>query len=73
MEAMMSSAVYFGSARQARLVAGETLPAKLDLILDRLKIRDRVKGETVAVKMHTGNNLGYSTVHHFSCGRSFAP
>jgi hypothetical protein len=55
--------VYFGSARQARLEAKETLPAKLDLIIDKLAIRDRVKGETVAIKMHTGNNLGYSTVH----------
>jgi uncharacterized Fe-S center protein len=55
--------VYYGSARQARLEAKETLPAKLDLILDRLHVRDRVNGETVAIKMHTGNNLGYSTVH----------
>jgi uncharacterized Fe-S center protein len=57
------SIVYFGSARQARLEAKETLPAKLDLILERLNVRERVKGETVALKMHTGNNLGYSTVH----------
>ena len=55
--------VYFGSARQARLEARETLPAKLELIIEKLGIRDRVKGETVAIKMHTGNNLGYSTVH----------
>jgi len=59
----MSSSVFFGSARQARIEAQETLPAKLDLILDRLKVRDRVQGETVAIKMHTGNNIGYSTVH----------
>jgi uncharacterized Fe-S center protein len=59
----MTSQVFFGSARQARLEAKETLPAKLDLIIDRLHIRDRVKDETVAIKMHTGNNIGYSTVH----------
>jgi len=59
----MPSQVFFGSARQARLEAKETLPAKLDLILERLRVRDRVKGETVAIKMHTGNNIGYSTVH----------
>jgi hypothetical protein len=59
----MSSQVFFGSARQARLEAKETLPAKLDLILDQLHVRDRVKDETVAIKMHTGNNIGYSTVH----------
>lgn len=59
----MASAVYFGSARQSRLEAKETLPAKLDLILERLRLRERVKDETVAIKMHTGNNLVYSTVH----------
>ena len=59
----MTSQVFFGSPRQARLEAQETLPAKLDLILDRLHLRDRVKDETVAIKMHTGNNIGYSTVH----------
>ena len=59
----MTSKVYFGTARQARLDAKETLPAKLDLIIDQLHIRDRVKGETVVIKMHTGNNMSYSTIH----------
>lgn len=60
---MSSSMVYFGSARQTNLAANESLPAKLDLILDRLALRDRVKGETVAIKLHVGNHIGYSTVH----------
>src|SRR3972149_4052707 len=59
----MPSQVFYGSPRQARLEANETLPAKLDLILERLHRRERVKGETVAIKMHTGNNIVYSTVH----------
>ena len=59
----MPSTVYWGSPRQARLDAKETLPAKLDLILDALHLRDRVKDEMVVLKMHTGNNIGYSTVH----------
>jgi len=59
----MPSQVFFGSARQSRLEAKETLPAKLDLILERLNLRDRVKGEAVALKMHTGNNIGYSVIH----------
>jgi hypothetical protein len=62
-EANMPSTVYYGSPRQARLDAKETLPAKLDLILEALNLRERVKDETVAIKMHTGNNIGYSTVH----------
>jgi uncharacterized protein len=60
---MSKSIVYYGSPRQARLDAKETLPAKLDLVIDQLHIRDRVKGELVLLKMHTGNNIGYSTVH----------
>jgi len=59
----MPSKVFYGSPRQARLDAKETLPAKLDLILEQLNLRERVKGESVAIKMHTGNNIVYSTVH----------
>jgi len=59
----MVSTVYFGDARQSRLEAGETLPIKLDRVIDALHLRDRVKGETVAIKMHLGGNVGYSTVH----------
>ncbi len=59
----MPSIVYYGSPRQARLEAKETLPAKLDLIIEALQLRQRVKDELVALKIHTGNNIGYSTVH----------
>jgi len=59
----MSSKVFYGSPRQARLEAKETLPAKLDLILDQLHLRERVKDENVVIKMHTGNNIVYSTIH----------
>src|SRR5512138_2940956 len=60
---IMASKVFFGTARQARLEAKETLPAKLDLILEQLHLRERVSKETVVIKMHTGNNMVYSTVH----------
>ncbi len=59
----MASKVFYGSPRQARWDAKETLPAKLDLIIDQLHIRERVKDEIVALKMHLGNNLSYSTIH----------
>ncbi len=59
----MKSTVYYGSPRQALLEANETLPAKLDLIINKMNIRDRVKGEAVVIKMHTGNNICYSTIH----------
>ena len=57
----MPPVVYFGSPRQARLDADETLPAKLDLILNHLNLRERVHGETVLIKIHSGGNIGYST------------
>ena len=59
----MTSTVYYGSPRQAYLKAEETLPAKLDLIIEQLKISDRVKDEVVAIKLHVGNNIGYSVIH----------
>lgn len=59
----MTSIVYYGSPRQARLEAKETLPEKLSLILEQLHLRDRVKDEMVVLKLHTGNNIGYSTIH----------
>src|SRR5512136_881768 len=59
----MPSKVFFGSALQARIEAKETLQAKLNLILEQLHLRDRVNKETVVIKMHTGNNMVYSTIH----------
>lgn len=59
----MPSQVFYGDPRQSKLDAKETLPAKLDLILERLLLRERVNGESVVIKMHTGNGIGYSTVH----------
>ncbi len=59
----MTSIVYYGSPKQNELDAKQTLPAKLDLILEKLHLRDRVKGEQVCLKLHVGNTIGYSTVH----------
>ena len=50
----MASTVYWGSPRQSKLDANETLPAKLDLILDKLHLRDRVKKELVVLKISHG-------------------
>ena len=47
----MTATVYYGSPRQARLEAGESLPAKLDLILEKLRLRDRVKDELVCLTL----------------------
>ncbi len=59
----MSVPVYWGSPHQTQLDPNETLPAKLDLVLDRLRLRERVKDQRVAIKMHLGYNVGYSMIH----------
>ena len=59
----MSSIVYWGSPRQAQLDHKETLPAKLELILEKLKVCELVKDRQVAIKMHLGTNVGYSVIH----------
>ena len=47
---IMKSKVYYGSPRQTLLEANETLPAKLDLIIEKLNIRERVKNESVVIQ-----------------------
>lgn len=59
----MPSIVYYGSPRQSHLKANETLPMKLDLILESLNLKERVNKEIVAIKVHSGGNIGYSTIH----------
>ena len=59
----MKSTVYFASAKQSYIRAEETLPKKLDVILKSLEIDKRVKNESVAIKMHLGGNVGFSTIH----------
>lgn len=59
----MATSVYFGNARQSRLRAEETLPAKLDLMIEKLNLKERVKDKSVAIKMHLGGHIGYSTIH----------
>lgn len=55
--------VFFASAVPERMDRNATLPAKFMRLLERLPIREAVKGKPVAVKMHVGGGLGYSTVH----------
>ena len=55
--------VLFASAKPDRMDRNETLPARFQRLLERLPLKERVKGKTVAVKMHLGGGLGYSTIH----------
>jgi uncharacterized Fe-S center protein len=55
--------VLFASAIPERMDRDVTLPARFLRMLDKLPIRQRVKGKSVAVKMHVGGGIGYSTIH----------
>ncbi len=55
--------VLFASAIPKKVDRDLTLPAKFQRLLDRMPIIERVNGRKVAIKMHLGGGLGYSTIH----------
>jgi len=59
----MPSTVYLAPAKVKRLAAEDTLPAKFQRMLDRLDLKSMFNDQRVAVKMHVGGNIGYSTIH----------
>ena len=59
----MPSTVYFAPAKVKRLSADDTLPAKFQRMLKRLNLKSKFDGQRVAIKMHVGGHLGYSTIH----------
>ena len=63
----MKSNVYYGSPRQALLEANETLPAKLDLIIDKLNIRDT--GEKRISRHQNAYGKQHLLLHHSPCIR----
>jgi uncharacterized Fe-S center protein len=65
----MASTVTFVSARPKALKADATLPALLDRMLGRWNFKKRFNGKRVAIKMHLGFNLGFSTLHPLIAAR----
>ena len=59
----MPSRVTLASARPKELRADATLPALLKRMLERWGFRKRFAGKRVAIKMHLGGGLGFSTIH----------
>lgn len=59
----MSSNVLFTSAYFKKYSPGATLPAKFDRMMDHMGLEDKVKDRRVAVKMHFGRGLGFTTIH----------
>jgi len=60
---MKKTIVKFASVKFDRFDADATLPAKFSRLLNSVPLSEVVKGRTVAIKMHLGGNLGYTTVH----------
>ena len=58
----MSSTVLFASMAYARYEATQTLPAKFDRLLKVSGLAEKVNGKKVAIKMHVGDGIGYSTI-----------
>lgn len=59
----MSADILFASASYERYDADVTLPAKFKRMIPKMGLQDKVKGKSVAIKMHVGRNIGYTTVH----------
>ena len=65
----MPARVTFAPARVKTLRANATLPALLDRMLAGWDFPKRFKGKRVAIKMHLGGGLGYTTIHPFLAGK----
>lgn len=59
----MPAKVMFASSCPKELRGDATLPALLDKMLGKWDLQKRFKDKNVAVKMHLGGHLGYSTIH----------
>jgi len=65
----MTARVTFASAHPRELRGNATLPALLDRMLEGWNFKKRVKDKSVAIKMHLGGGVGYSTIHPFLTAR----
>ena len=65
----MPARVTFASARPKELRGDATLPSLLEKMLKKWSFPKRFAGKRVAVKMHLGYNVGYSTVPPLLVGR----
>ena len=59
----MPTRVTFASAKPKELRGSATLPRLLDRMLDRWDFKKRFAHKRVAIKMHLGADVGYSTIH----------
>jgi uncharacterized protein len=55
--------VYFASTAVKKLEAGATLPAKFERLLKRFMPKEGWDKKRIAIKMHVGGGIGYTTIH----------
>ena len=65
----MPETVTFASCQARQLRPDATLPAILDRMLKKWDFKGRFHRKKVAIKMHLGGGLGYSTIHPFLVAR----
>ena len=58
----MPKDVLFAPMAYARYEQSQTLPEKFDRLLKKSGLAERVKGKKVAIKMHVGDGISYSTI-----------
>jgi len=58
----MESKVLFAPMAFSRYESGQTLPEKFTRLLKRSGLSERLKGKKVAIKMHVGSGVTYSTI-----------
>lgn len=56
------SKVYFASAQLEKLNADYSLPAKFLRMIEKLDFKERFENKSVAIKVHLGGGLGYTTI-----------
>ena len=56
------SDVLFAPMSFRKYDADQTLPARFIRLLDKSGLRETVRGKSVAIKMHVGDKLTYSTI-----------
>ena len=59
----MTSTVHFAPSKMKRLAAEDSLPAKFRRMLEKCDLAGKFKDKRVAIKMHVGGHLGYTTIH----------
>ena len=63
MSAKKPSVVTFASSKVKELRRHATLPVKFEKLLQEYPLEKMFAGKTVAIKIHVGSDIGYTTIH----------